>query len=59
MWALKVLFCSGYTNGAIQREEALGTGRAFLQKPFTPGALARSVRQVLDGPAQVASVSAA
>ncbi len=46
---LKVLFCSGYTSGAIQHAEALGSGRAFLQKPFTPDALVRKVREVLDG----------
>jgi len=48
---LRVLFCSGYTSGALQREEALGTGRAFMQKPFTPAMLACTVRKVLDGPA--------
>jgi two-component system cell cycle sensor histidine kinase/response regulator CckA len=45
---LKIIFCSGYTSSAIQHAEALGSGRAFLQKPFTPGALARKVREVLD-----------
>ena len=29
--------------------ECLESGLAFLQKPYTPGALARRVRQVLDG----------
>ncbi len=47
---LRVLFCSGYTSGAIQHAEALGSGKAFIQKPFTPQALARKVREVLDGP---------
>ncbi|HEX6239782.1 MAG TPA: PAS domain S-box protein [Polyangiales bacterium] len=41
---LKVLYCSGYTNDAI-----LGhAGLAFLQKPYTPTALAQRIRDVLD-----------
>jgi PAS domain S-box-containing protein len=44
---LKVLFLSGYTDGAIVRHGLLGAGTAFLQKPFTPGALTRKVHEVL------------
>ena len=47
---MKVLFVSGYTGEAIREHGLLELGAAFLQKPFTPDALARKVRDVLDGP---------
>jgi len=49
--AMRVLYMSGYTDAAIAQQGILQPGTAFLSKPFTPDALARKVREVLDGPA--------
>ncbi|MCX8038230.1 MAG: PAS domain S-box protein [Candidatus Sumerlaeia bacterium] len=47
---LKVLFISGYSEEGAIGLGAMESGTAFLQKPFTPGALARKVRELLDAP---------
>ncbi|MEX2222852.1 MAG: ATP-binding protein [Candidatus Rokuibacteriota bacterium] len=43
---MAVLYMSGYTD------QPVGTGGAFLQKPFTPDDVARAVRAVLDAVAR-------
>ena len=44
---MHVLFMSGYTDDAVLEGGVLEPGMSFLQKPFTPPALANKVREVL------------
>jgi len=45
---MKLLYMSGYTDDTILRSGTLGVAVAFIGKPFTPQAIARKVRGVLD-----------
>jgi two-component system, cell cycle sensor histidine kinase and response regulator CckA len=48
----KVIYMSGYTDDAISRHGVLEPGAQFLQKPFSPEALARKIRQSLSLPTE-------
>jgi signal transduction histidine kinase/DNA-binding response OmpR family regulator len=45
---LRVVYISGYPDDAIGEHGVLQPGTVLLQKPFTPDALGRKVREVLD-----------
>ncbi|MGD9899409.1 MAG: transporter substrate-binding domain-containing protein [Calditrichaceae bacterium] len=44
----RILYMSGYTDDAIVHQGKLNPGTEFIQKPFTPLALVRKIRSVLD-----------
>ena len=45
---IKMIFMSGYTEHAIETSGVLEQNMHFIQKPFTPGAVARKIREVLE-----------
>lgn len=45
---LKVLYMSGYTDDAVVRHGVCTAEAAFIQKPFSPVALAQKVRELLN-----------
>jgi two-component system cell cycle sensor histidine kinase/response regulator CckA len=45
---MKVLLVSGYMDVVLEHQDILGSGISFLQKPFTPSELAKTVRETLD-----------
>jgi DNA-binding NtrC family response regulator len=47
----RILYMSGHPDGAPIAHLDLKTKSFFIQKPFTPDALARKVREVLSSPA--------
>jgi PAS domain S-box-containing protein len=55
---IKVVFTSGYTGQTVGAHGILDPGSFFLQKPFTRDALARKLREALDGGQKSASASA-
>ena len=44
----RILYMSGYTDNVIVHHGILDAGTPFIQKPFSPGALASRVRMVLE-----------
>jgi DNA-binding NarL/FixJ family response regulator len=50
---LRVLFVSGYSGEALAHHGILDPDLAYLEKPFSPDALAIKVREVLDRPPPV------
>jgi Response regulator containing CheY-like receiver and SARP domains len=45
---MRVLFTSGYTEDVIVHHGVLNDDVSFLGKPYSPSALAKKIREVLD-----------
>jgi CheY-like chemotaxis protein len=46
---IRVLYMSGYTDDAVVRHGVLSQDMPFIQKPFSPAALRKKIREVLGG----------
>lgn len=55
---MRVVFMSGYTDDEILRHAVADAEVEYLQKPFTPKALAQKIREVLDRPTPARSAAA-
>jgi two-component system cell cycle sensor histidine kinase/response regulator CckA len=49
---LKVVYMSGYTDGALSHQGVLGEGVTLIDKPFSSEKVARVLRESLDSPPQ-------
>jgi FixJ family two-component response regulator len=47
--AMRTLYMSGYTDDALGRHGMLDEEISLIEKPFTPEALARKLREVIEG----------
>jgi two-component system cell cycle sensor histidine kinase/response regulator CckA len=47
--ALKVMYCSGYTDDVLGSDSPLRNEQNFLEKPFEVGKFLQRVRNCLDG----------
>ena len=56
---IKVVYMSGYTGQTVGAHGILDPGSLFLQKPFTRDALARKLREAIEGGQKSASASGA
>jgi PAS domain S-box-containing protein len=48
--SVRVVFMSGYTDGALSRHGVLAEGVMLIEKPFTSSRLTKAVREALDRP---------
>jgi DNA-binding NtrC family response regulator len=53
---MRIIYMSGYTEGAIVHRGVLDPGIEFLAKPFSPNELASKVREVLATPLRARSI---
>ena len=52
---LRVLYMSGYTDDDVVRRGVVAAQTEFIQKPFTPDALTKRIRQVLEPRRRIAA----